>query len=118
MASRALAEQDEAGSTYFDTRRLDPVSPRFYANWLPAGEHVVQYFARVAHAGFLDLDDPDLAARQFLALINADLQLTFMLGGTPTEAEVQQAATNAVRTFLRAYGKRQPAARQQALVGA
>jgi AcrR family transcriptional regulator len=97
--------------------------PELFAVWLEQGpaktwSALAARFARLAHAGFLDLDDPDLAARQFLALINADLQLTFMLGGTPTEAEVQQAATNAVRTFLRAYGKRQPAARQKALVGA
>ena len=31
-------------------------------------------------SGHLDIDDPDLAARQFLALINADLQIAMMLG--------------------------------------
>lgn len=68
-------------------------------------------FARLAHAGFLEMDDPDVAARQFLALVNADLQMSFMLGITPSEEELRTAATNAVRTFLRAYGKpgRQPA---------
>ncbi|NGO54960.1 TetR/AcrR family transcriptional regulator [Allomesorhizobium camelthorni] len=62
-------------------------------------------FARLAHAGFLEMDDPDVAARQFLALVNADLQMSFMLGITPSEEELRTAATNAVRTFLRAYGK-------------
>ncbi|WP_353645493.1 TetR/AcrR family transcriptional regulator [Mesorhizobium sp. WSM2239] len=62
-------------------------------------------FARLAHAGFLEIDDPDVAARQFLALVNADLQTSFMLGITPSEEELRIAATNAVRTFLRAYGK-------------
>jgi AcrR family transcriptional regulator len=68
-------------------------------------------FARLAHAGYLEMDDPDVAARQFLALVNADLQMSFMLGITPSEEELRTAATNAVRTFLRAYGKpgRQPA---------
>jgi AcrR family transcriptional regulator len=68
-------------------------------------------FARLAHAGYLEMDDPDVAARQFLALINADLQMSFVLGITPSEEELRTAATNAVRTFLRAYGKpgRQPA---------
>jgi AcrR family transcriptional regulator len=62
-------------------------------------------FARLAHAGFLEIEDPDIAARQFLALVNADLQTSFMLGITPSEEELRTAATNAVRTFLRAYGK-------------
>ena len=63
-------------------------------------------FARLAHAGHLDIDDPDLAARQFLALINADLHVTSMLGEIPEEAQLKRSATNAVRTFLRAYGRR------------
>jgi AcrR family transcriptional regulator len=63
-------------------------------------------FARLAHAGYLEMDDPDVAARQFLALVNADLHMSLMLGVTPTDEEVASAATNAVRTFLRAYGRR------------
>jgi hypothetical protein len=35
-----------------------------------------------------------------------------MLGGTPTDAEVAQSASNGVRAFLRAYGKRKPAVRR------
>jgi AcrR family transcriptional regulator len=62
-------------------------------------------FARLAHAGLLELDDPDVAARQFLALVNADLQMSLMLGIAPSEEELRTAAANAVRTFLRAYGK-------------
>ena len=42
----------------------------------------------------------------FLGLVNAELQTTFMLGGTPREDEVVQSATKGVRTFLRAFGKR------------
>ncbi|TGR94947.1 TetR/AcrR family transcriptional regulator C-terminal domain-containing protein, partial [Mesorhizobium sp. M1C.F.Ca.ET.188.01.1.1] len=63
-------------------------------------------FARLAYGGHLTIDDPDVAARQFLGLVNAELQTTFMLGGTPREDEVVQSATNGVRTFLRAFGKR------------
>ncbi|MGX5844058.1 TetR/AcrR family transcriptional regulator [Mesorhizobium sp. ArgA1] len=66
-------------------------------------------FARLAHAGHLSVDDPDIAARQFLALVNAELQITFMLGGVPTREEVLQSATNGVRTFLAAFGKRKAA---------
>ena len=45
-------------------------------------------FAKLAHAGYLHVEDPDLAARQFLALIHADFHIPYMLGTKPTEAEV------------------------------
>lgn len=68
-------------------------------------------FARLAHAGHLVIDDPDVAARHFLALVNAELQTSFMLGGTASEAEIARSAQNGVRAFLRAYGG-QPASRR------
>jgi AcrR family transcriptional regulator len=65
-------------------------------------------FARLARDGDIELDDPDLAARQFMALIRADLPNE--PGQTVSDAELEQAARNGVRTFLRAYGKREAAA--------
>ncbi|WP_315923787.1 TetR/AcrR family transcriptional regulator [Mesorhizobium sp. SP-1A] len=84
--------------------------PELFADWREQGpgktwSALAARFARLAFAGLLQMDDPDLAARQFLALVNADLQLTFMLGGTPTPEEVKAASTNGVRTFLRAFGR-------------
>ena len=52
----------------------------------------------------------DVAARQFQALINADLHVSMMLGDQPDDERIRQAAINAVRTFLRAFGKRRSAA--------
>ena len=46
-------------------------------------------FARLAHAGYLEIDDPDVAARQFLALINADLHISMMLGDRPDDERVR-----------------------------
>jgi AcrR family transcriptional regulator len=94
--------------------------PELFAAWRDEGpaktwSALAARFARLAHAGHLDIDDPDVAARQFLALINADLHMTMMLGLTPTDREVLDAATNAVRTFLRAFGKRRSATAQPAL---
>lgn len=63
-------------------------------------------FARLALAGHLQMEDPDLAARQFMALLRADLQMSMLLGKAPTDEELQSAASNAVATFLRAYGRR------------
>ncbi|MCX8279569.1 TetR/AcrR family transcriptional regulator [Phyllobacterium sp. 0TCS1.6C] len=60
-------------------------------------------FARLTRQGLLEIDDFDLAARQFLALVNADLQMATLFGGKPTEEELATAARNAARTFLKAY---------------
>ncbi len=89
--------------------------PELFAEWRDQGPGrtwpaLAARFARLAHAGHLAIDDPDVAARQFLALANAELQTTFMLGGMPSEDEVLQSATHGVRTFLRAFGKRRSAA--------
>lgn len=60
-------------------------------------------FAKLAHGQYLEIDDADLAARQFVALINAELSLTNLIGGTPSDAEIHAAVPRAVRTFLRAF---------------
>ncbi|WP_214469765.1 TetR/AcrR family transcriptional regulator [Mesorhizobium sp. dw_380] len=85
--------------------------PELFAEWREHGPGrtwpaIAARFARLAYGGYLTIDDPDVAARQFLGLVNAELQTTFMLGGTPCEDEVVQSATNGVRTFLRAFGRR------------
>jgi AcrR family transcriptional regulator len=60
-------------------------------------------FARLAHAGYLQIEDADLAARQFVALLNAELTLTELIGSTPSDAEIDAAVPRGVRTFLRAF---------------
>ncbi|MBB2971080.1 TetR/AcrR family transcriptional regulator [Mesorhizobium sp. RMAD-H1] len=85
--------------------------PRLFATWRengPAevGSAIAARLARLAHGGALEIDDPDLAARQFLALVNADLQFCGMQGQKPTEQQIEDAARNGVRTFLRAFASR------------
>jgi AcrR family transcriptional regulator len=82
--------------------------PHLFETWRQQGPGKISstlgaLFARLAHKGALRIDDFDLAARQFLALVNADLQMTALFGGTPTDVELENAARNAVQTFLRAY---------------
>lgn len=60
-------------------------------------------FSRLKQQGQLDIDDVSLAARQFLALINVDLQTKTLFGDRSTDEDIEMAAGNAVRTFLRAY---------------
>jgi len=62
--------------------------------------------ARLAHAGYLDIDDPDVAARQFMALNNAELNMPCMFGKSLTDDELLAAARRAVSTFLRAFGRK------------
>jgi len=88
--------------------------PELFAPWRQDGPGktwaaLAARFARLAHAGHLDIDDPDLAARQFLALNNADLQMALLLGDALTDEEVKKSATSAIKTFLRAYGRKRPA---------
>ncbi|TPO01996.1 TetR/AcrR family transcriptional regulator [Mesorhizobium sp. B1-1-5] len=98
--------------------------PELFAEWREQGpgrtwSALAARFARLAFAGHLSIGDPDVAARQFLALVNAELQITFMLGGVPTEEEVLRSATNGVRTFLGAFARRKsPAGRQAAFAHA
>ncbi|TIT75447.1 MAG: TetR/AcrR family transcriptional regulator [Mesorhizobium sp.] len=97
--------------------------PELFAEWREQGpgrtwSALAARFARLAYAGHLSIDDPDVAARQFIALVNAELQTTFMLGGMPTEEEVLRSATNGVRTFLRAFESPKTTARQAALAHA
>jgi AcrR family transcriptional regulator len=98
--------------------------PELFAEWREQGpgrtwSALAARFARLALAGHLSIGDPDVAARQFMALVNAELQITFMLGGTPTEEEVLRSASNGVRTFLNAFArKKQPAGKQPVLAHA
>lgn len=86
--------------------------PELFATWKDYGPGknwpaISGRFARLASAGNIELDDPDLAARQFMALIGADLPNE--PGQTVSDAQLEQAARNGVKTFLRAYGKREAA---------
>jgi AcrR family transcriptional regulator len=95
--------------------------PELFAGWREDGPGKVwaalaARFARLAHGGHLDVDDPDVAARQFMALINADLHVSMVLGEQLGEERVREAAKNAVRTFLRAYGRPSALPRQSRTV--
>ncbi|MDI6027955.1 TetR/AcrR family transcriptional regulator [Corticibacterium sp. UT-5YL-CI-8] len=84
--------------------------PALFLHWREEGPGRVSSalaarFARLALSGWLELADPDVAARQFFALINADLHISTMLGDNPSEEQLRISADNAVKTFLRAFGK-------------
>jgi AcrR family transcriptional regulator len=85
--------------------------PELFETWKEYGPGkswpaIAARLAKLAHDGYLEIDDINLAARQFMALLNADLPNTYFMGVPPTEDELRISATNAVKTFLRAFGRR------------
>lgn len=85
--------------------------PELFDSWRTEGpdrafELLGARFAALDDAGSLTIENPVLAARQFVALANADIQMTTLFGGRPSEAELRSAAANATRTFLAAFGRR------------
>jgi AcrR family transcriptional regulator len=63
------------------------------------------YLERQHASGVLRVEEPELAARQFLALCQVDLVTRRRLGIAPrtTEAERRASVAHAVRTFMRAH---------------
>ncbi|NUO78267.1 MAG: hypothetical protein HOQ32_19935 [Lysobacter sp.] len=51
VAGLDLKRVSDTGSYWFTTRRLDARSPRFYAEYLPAGVHELHYFALAGNGG-------------------------------------------------------------------
>jgi AcrR family transcriptional regulator len=69
-------------------------------------EALADRFARLALAGHLSVTDPAVAAEQFGALLTAPLETRSQLGTRAlSETELAEVTQNAVRTFLRAFGK-------------
>lgn len=83
--------------------------PELFAAWWHEGpartnSALAARFARLMLDGHLAMSDPDLAARQFMALVRADLEPAMTLGVTPAPDDVRRASASGVATFLRAYG--------------
>jgi AcrR family transcriptional regulator len=83
--------------------------PELFAVWQKDGPvrtwaALAARLARLALAGHLILPDPDLAARQFLSLVRADLEMKMIFGLPISDAELENAASGGVATFLRAFG--------------
>lgn len=83
--------------------------PHLFETWRQNGPGKIAgalaaLLARLSHKAAFRIDDFDLAARQFLALINADLQMSTLFGAALSDAQLETSARDAVRTFLRAYG--------------
>jgi len=113
MMSRCLCDIDGRALAMLIEREAHRY-PLLFETWKEYGPGkdwpvVAAPFAKLARDGYLDLDDPSLAARQFFALIRADLPTDKGPCTLPSEDAVRQAAAAGVATFLRAFGARQSA---------
>jgi AcrR family transcriptional regulator len=74
---------------------------------LPVQQVLAGRLAALAHRGHLDIDDPAVAASQFMALVSGDLPGLSALGTRAVPGERLRAVVrNGVGTFLRAFGRR------------
>ncbi len=69
-----------------------------------------RYLQRMTEQGVLRVDNPELAARQFLDLCKTGIHLRLLLGDRepPKREEVQRNLDSAVKVFLAAYGPASP----------
>ena len=85
--------------------------PELFAGWREDGPGktwaaLAARFARLALAGHLDIDDPDLAAASSWRWSTPTCTSPRCSARRPTKQQLQRSAANAVRTFLRAYRRR------------
>ena len=70
---------------------------------------LASYLRRLTGQGMLVVEDPQLAARQFLDLCKTGIHLRMMLGDrtAPSSEEIEHNLDGAIKVFLAAYGPRQ-----------
>lgn len=111
LMGRCMCDIDGRALTWLLEREAKR-RPDLFQTWKAYGPGqdwpiIAACFARLAQDGYLDLDDASLAARHFVALINADLPNDDGPCTRPTEQALRKAAATGVKTFLRAFGSRQ-----------
>lgn len=85
--------------------------PELFETWKEYGPGkkypaIAARLAQLAHAGYLEIDDPGLAARQYMALLATDLRYDQQIGRQTPESEIDRMASDATRTFLRAFARK------------
>ncbi len=110
LAGRCMCDLDGRALAWLMEREAKRY-PELFATWKAYGPGegwpiIAACFSRLAQDGYLDIDDASVAARHFVALINADLPKDGPCT-RPTDAALRKAVTTGVKTFLRAFGARQ-----------
>jgi TetR/AcrR family transcriptional repressor of mexJK operon len=70
------------------------------------GGLVADFFRQWSEAGLLSIEDPWMAARQFISLVKGDLQFRCLcdIATQPSETEIKRNVETAVAMFLAYYG--------------
>ncbi|THD58200.1 TetR/AcrR family transcriptional regulator [Phenylobacterium sp.] len=92
-----------------EAERSPEIGQTFYeAGPRKGAERVAELLEGMAAAGDLDLDDPLECAHQFLGLVQNRYFKARLCNAIPelTQKQIEDEATLATRTFLRAFGKR------------
>ena len=78
----------------------------YQSGQITIGGLMAEFFRQWTDAGLLAVDDPWLAARQFLALVKGDLQFRCLcdIEQHPSETEIKRNIEAAVAMFLAYYG--------------
>ena len=71
----------------------------------PMMKKMGEMIAAAAAAGELDVEDPELAAEQFVSMVKGFGDMERRFGGTRDAERDEQRLQGAIRVFLRAYGK-------------
>ncbi|EKF42318.1 TetR family transcriptional regulator [Nitratireductor indicus C115] len=79
---------------------------------MPALRALIDYISAMNGQGIINVQDPDLAARQFVGLVNEPLlwYRVIGVGGAPSKDRRQQVVEEAVATFLARYSAKGTAA--------
>jgi len=81
----------------------------FEAGPCNGANRLASYLRRLTEEGILFVEDPQLAARQFLDLCKTGIHLRMMLGDrtAPAPKEIEHNLDSAIKVFLAAYGRKQ-----------
>jgi TetR/AcrR family transcriptional repressor of mexJK operon len=93
----------------FEAGRNDEIGPNTYrVGGSVLIRRIADFLASQAEQGVLEIEDPVVAAEQFIGLLTGHIQLRALLGVDPDPSPKRRAThiTATVRTFLRAYAPR------------
>ncbi len=79
----------------------------------PLIKQVVEYIRLASRAGVLDCDDPDIAAQQFLGMIQESLLWPRVMGTNAPLIDSGRIIDRAIHVFMTAYGGRLPEPRDE-----
>ncbi len=91
-----------------EAARFPELGRTFYANGpCTMRERFIAWLGVMDQSGLVQVDDRDIAAEQFMALMRSDvfLRRSLSIDPLPTDEEIERSVRAAVDTWLRAFGR-------------